>query len=240
MTINLALRPGDTVTADHLHRLPTPVARFLHHAGVVGTRVPRRFHQRQHGRIRMKPDGPWLPLTARQTYTLDPPGFVWEARARFAPLLYVHGTDTLVDGNGHMVFRLAKLVKVVDASGPDMDQGVVMRYLNETMWFPWAMLTRPISWQPIDDRHARAHIEVGDISDSGVLTFDDTGRLLDFEAMRYHNGEPGSFELWSTPVDEYGVLAGLRVPVHGYADWHLADGDFRYIELNVHDGVAEV
>jgi len=40
------------------------------------------------------------------------------------------------------------------ATGSEIDQGAMMRYLNEMTWFPAAFLGENISWRAIDDTSA--------------------------------------------------------------------------------------
>ena len=64
------------------------------------------------------------------------------------------------------------------------------------------------------------------------MVFDESGKLVDFVAQRYRIVDGRSaLERWSTPVDEYGELGGLRLPVRGRAVWKLADGDVEYIDV---------
>ena len=58
--------------------------------------------------------------------------------------------------------------------------------------------------------------------------------MVNFEADRYM-GKKGSFEKWpwSTPMGEYRELNGLMLPVTGAAIWHLDDGDFSYIRVEI-------
>lgn len=66
------------------------------------------------------------------------------------------------------------------------------------------------------------------------MFFDEGGKLIDLVAERYRIVDGGSaLERWSTPVDEYGELGGLRLPVRGRAVWKLADDDVEYIDVTV-------
>ena len=46
---------------------------------------------RESGEFKMGEGKPWIPLRATQHVSLAPPGFVWHARMRMAPLLWVEG-----------------------------------------------------------------------------------------------------------------------------------------------------
>jgi len=53
-------------------------------------------------------------------------------------------------------------------------------------------------------------------------------------AKRYRTVEGGyDLETWSTPVIEYGELAGLKLPIRGKAVWKLPDGGLEYIDISV-------
>jgi hypothetical protein len=63
---------------------------------------------------------------------------------------------------------------------------------------------------------------------------DEAGRLMNFIAKRYR-GNKGSYtlETWETPMTEYGMLAGLNLPIRGGALWKLSTGDEPYIDVKL-------
>ena len=65
-------------------------------------------------------------------------------------------SDRYVDGRGSIEMRLLGLMPVANARGERLDQGALLRYLNETMWFPAAVLSPYIAWEGIDATSARA------------------------------------------------------------------------------------
>ncbi|MFP3361349.1 DUF6544 family protein, partial [Planococcus sp. SIMBA_143] len=73
---------------------------------------------------------------------------------------------------------------VADSSGPEIDQGTMLRYLAETIWFPSAALNDYIIWKHIDENNAEATMTYGDISATGVFTFNSEGDPTHFEAER--------------------------------------------------------
>lgn len=82
-----------TVTEGRLATLPAPAQRYLRHAGVVGKPVPRLVRVRQNGRLRSRPDARWMPFTAEQVYSVDPPAFVWRAGMPSLAMPLVAGRD---------------------------------------------------------------------------------------------------------------------------------------------------
>ncbi len=218
------------VTADMLQRLPEPVRRYLNYTNVVGEPWVKTVRLKQTGRFRTAPDKPWMPMTAVQYYTTNPPGFLWKARFRMFGLPLVNARDTYKAGHGHMFGKLAGLFTIFDERGEEYDQGSMMRYLSEMIWFPIAFFGENIAWQAVDDHCAQVNLTDSSRSLSGRLFFDDAGRPTKFTATRYYSKGKGDLQLedWSTPITEYGLRAGLNLPIRGQAVWKLASGDYPY------------
>ena len=133
-----------------------------------------------------------------------------------------------------MFGKLAGLVTVFDARGEHLDQGSLLRYLSEMIWFPAAFLGENISWQSVDEHTAQVTLSDQGKRVSGLLHFDASGQLTNFTAERYRE-VAGDFSLdsWSTPITGYGVMQGLNLPLAGQAVWNLPEGDFTYIDLQI-------
>ena len=225
-----------SVTLEMIAGLPSPVQRSLHRSGLVGSEVPATVTVRQKGQIRTGADVRWLRFTAVEEYDLDPPGFDWKASLKIGGLTVGRAIDSLRDGHGRMHVRLLGLSTVVNATGPEIDQGSLMRWLNETMWFPAVWATDVISWEEIDGVSASGSVRVGGLTVGAEFRFDDEGRLVDFRADRYRDAESG-YEMtpWSTPLTEHTRFNGIELPSSGSAVWSLDDGDFEYIQIQVTD-----
>jgi len=236
------VRPSQptVITEAMVAGLPEPVARYLRYTGVIGRPIAQTVEVIQKGRMRPGPGQPWMALTARQVYSVDPPGFVWAGQILVGPLPVARARDLYLEGQGAMLVTVGSLLTVVDARGPEMDQGSMMRYLSEMMFFPTAFLGANIAFEPIDDQSARVTLTDHGHDVAGTMRFDAVGRLTTFEALRYQLVD-GKNELtaWSTPVSSYGQFEGLRIPVRGTAVWKLADGDLTYIDVTVTELVSD-
>jgi hypothetical protein len=222
------------ITANQLNHLPEPVRRYLTHAGIIGTPWIETVRLRYTGKFRTGADKPWMGITADQVYRTDPPAFHWKARLSMMGLPLLSGSDTYKNGHGHMFGRLAGLFTIFDARGPEMDQGTMVRYLQEIIWFPTAFLGDNITWKAVSEHAADVTFHDGGRSVSARLYVDDEGRLLTFKAERYTEKE-GSFamRMWTTPMTEYGLRGGLNLPVRGQAVWHMPEGDLTYADLTL-------
>lgn len=218
------------VSEEMLVGLPEPVQRYLRYTGVVGKPFVRRAQLRQSGRMLLGRGQPWVPLKAEEWYAAQPPGFVWDATLFVGPLPVVRARDMYRAGGGHMLIKVASAFTVADAKGEELDQGEMMRYLNEMMWFPSAFLADNVSFEALDATSARVTLTDHGRRVTATLFFDADGRLSEFEGRRYADGE---LETWSVPVTAYGELAGLNLPTRCKAVWKLARGDEDYIEVTV-------
>lgn len=218
-------------TEEDVAVLPKPVQRWLHWSGVVGKPIPTTVRLRQEGELRVGDFG-WLPFTAEQYYSTQPPAFLWTTNVRMAPGVSVVGQDRYVDGRGFLEMRVLGAIPVARDEGADMDEGDLLRYLNETMWFPAGVLSPHISWEAIDTTSARATMEYGGSRGSAVFFFDEQGRPTNMTADRFDR-EYGGVVPWSTPITAYGEFHGIRIPTEGEGVYARPDGDFSYIRLTI-------
>lgn len=214
--------------------LPEPVRRYLIFTGVPGQPWVEDVVLEYSGKFRQGPDRPWMPMTARQTYTTSPPSFVWDARFKFMGLPLLRAWDEYRSGRGHMFAKLAGLITLFDVRGEKLDQGAMLRYLSEMIWFPTAFLGENITWRALDSNSAEVQMDDAGKTVSGTMYFDDDGRVTNFTAQRYRETD-GDFSLdpWSTPIKGYAKMAGLNLPTRGSAVWNLPPGDFEYVDLEI-------
>ncbi len=222
------------VTADMLKNLPEPAQRYLNYTGVTGQPWIDTVRIRYAGIFRLGADKPWMPLKAEQFYTVNPPGFHWKARLKMFGLWIARGDDTYKAGHGHMFGKIAGLYTIFDARGDELDQGTMMRYLNEMTWFPIALLSDYVTWQAVDERSFDVTFTDHGKSVTARFIVDELGRLTNFITKRYRENK-GNYTLdtWTTPMTEYGSLAGLNLPIRGQAVWKLSSGDLPYADLKL-------
>ena len=231
LAANIVTAPA-VVTEGDLAALPEPVQRWLRWAQVVGKEYPATVRLQQEGRFRQAEGESWMPFTAEEYFTTEPPAFVWKTRMQMFPLISIVGRDRFAGGKGSIEMRLLGSVPVADASGPRMDQGALLRYLNETMWFPAAALSPYITWEGVDANSATATMSYAEVTASATFVFDARGRPVDMIAERQDLAR-GELETWSTPMLAYDEFQGVRVPSEGVGLWKYESGDFPYIELRI-------
>ncbi|WP_423189799.1 DUF6544 family protein [Alkalibacterium sp. f15] len=225
---------SEVVTEEDIIDLPTSVQRWLKYSGIIGKETIVSGRLKQQAEMRMDAEGQWMSVKAEQYFTSEKPGFVWNASIKAAPFIHIAGRDKYLNGKGSMLIKPMSLFTVADSKGEEIDQGTLLRYLAETVWFPSAVLNDYISWKEIDDNNAKATMTYGEISTSGVFTFNQMGEVIKFEAERYgdFNGE-FSLETWSISMSDYKAFAGIKVPTEGKITWRLDEGDFNWFNFEV-------
>jgi hypothetical protein len=175
----------EKITAKDIKDLPEPVQKYLRYTQIIGTEKINFVRLKQKGFFRQKPDQDWAPLEAEEYYTTHPPGFIWHGKIKANHFLSVKARDKYHGGEGNMLIKLWGLITVADAKGDEMDQGALVRYLNEIMWFPTAYLNDYIEWEPIDSNSAKVTMSYEGVTASAVVYFNEKGEMTNFVAKRY-------------------------------------------------------
>jgi hypothetical protein len=229
------------VTEADLAHLPTPVAAYVRAGGAVGRPHVHGFHADIHGRIRGGAEAAWMRWTGEQVNTMgaEPSRvFFMDATMKGVPADILHA---YVGPSARMQVRVASLVTIVDASGPDMDRAETVTLLNDLcVLAPAALVDAPIDWTPIDEDHAKATYTNAGNTVSAVLTFDEHHDLVDFvsdDRLRSSaDGRTFTRQRWSTPIEDHRLFDGRRVGAFGRACWHPAnEASFDYLEFHVDD-----
>lgn len=217
-----------------LEGLPFCVQKWLLQAEVVGKEKIRCARLKQKAMMRMREGKPWMPTEVEQYFTVDKPGFIWKAHIKAAPLFHIAGRDRYDEGKGNMLIKLLTWIKVADATGEEIDQGTLLRFLAEIMWFPTAALSSYIKWEEIDSHAAKATMTYRGVCASGVFTFNETGEVISFGAKRYMEAKGKySLEDWLVRIEESKKFQGVNIPFKGEVIWKLKTGDFCWYQFEI-------
>jgi hypothetical protein len=224
--------PGVAVTEAMLAGLPAPAQRYFRYSGVLGQPIPRLVRITQKGRIRGSAGDNWMNFEADETYSTSPPAFVWRASFPVVVAPVALGRDEYLEGRGSILMKMLAVLPLADEHGDELAAAGLMRYLNESMWFPASLLGPNVEITPIDDASFRATLSDRGLSAEAVFFVDGEGRLVNFRANRYDTSTR-AIGTWETPVSGYRSINGLNLPTRGSAVWKRDAGDLSYIELEV-------
>jgi hypothetical protein len=230
---NQPIEKTGIITSEDLKKLPAPVARYLEYCGWVGKEKPINFHVRMNGKFSLK-QGKWSKVNVDQYSWLDRP-----VRLFHISNWIVGGRHRMDNRGAFMLIKLFGRFKIVDASGPEMNQAELVTYLNDICLIaPAALIDAPIIWETIDDLTAKATISELGNTVSATLCFNEKGELINFKSNdRFATPDgtnPQNFP-WSTPIGEYIEIDGIKFPGYGEAIWHYPEGDQCYAKFFVKD-----
>ena len=219
------------ITLKDLERLPELLKNHLILSHVAGTKRALNLTIKQKGEIKTDKNKDWMPFTAAQYFSSSHPGFVWDAK-----IFPIYVRDKFLDNKGEVKVTFLGLKTIAVATGKEVDQGALLRYLGELVWMPSGLLDDRITWSERDAHSLNAILTVGSLSVNGVFYFDSKGLINRFEAKRYFesNGEY-TLEDWSAILDSYSTFDGILLPNKGRVIWNLKEGDFEYFIFEVVD-----
>lgn len=208
-------RPSERFDAAMVADLPEPARRWLVHAITPGTPLWPSVVLIMRGEIRL---GAWRPFTATQV--LAPPrGFIWAATARFMGIP-VTGFDRYSGGSGQMHWRLAGVLPVIKAIGPDVTRSAAGRLAGEMALAPTTF--RGATWTPgVDADHAVATWRIGDHDERSEFAVDRDGRLREIVMQRWGNptGEPFGRYPFGVAIEAEREFAGVIIGSQLRAGW---------------------
>jgi len=231
-----SLNRHEIINQGAISQLPSIVQKWLIRCDVVGKNKIQTVHLNQKGEMRTALENKWMPVVAEQWFTTEEPGFIWNADVGTGTFMQFSGRDKYQNGKGHMVIKLYSLFPVANSKGTEIDQGVLVRYLSEIIWFPTAVLEDYLVWEEIEPLKAMATMNYGGLSVSGVFSFNAEGDVLSFEAQRYYDRKEGAtLETWFIDIDENSnkTFNGIRIPTKATVTWKLSSGDFTWFNLEI-------
>ncbi|WP_130806187.1 DUF6544 family protein [Senegalia massiliensis] len=225
---------GEIIIKEDIKKLPKNVQLWLEYSGIVGKEKITSVRLKQKAYMRLEKDKSWMEVEAEQYFKTEEPGFVWNANIKMVPLIHISGRDKYNKGKGNMLIKPLSLFTIADSKGREIDQGSLLRYLAEMVWFPTASLNDYLTWEEIDKYNARVTMNYKGIKASGIFTFNDKNQIINFEAQRYgeFNGEY-RLETWSIPIRNYKEFEGIKIPTKGDVTWKLNSGDFNWFNFEI-------
>ena len=215
--------------ADLAH-LPAPVQRFVRASGAVGRPRVQGFKAELDAEMYRKPGGAPMPSTSVQYSFIPSPTRLFFMKSRMFGL----PVQVLHDYAGERAtfrVRVASLVNVVDEGGVPFSKVETVTLLNDLCFFaPGALVDPRLAWEPVDDRTARVTFTNGPHAVSATLFFNDQDELVDFTSDDRPQLVDGVFRpyRWSTPIEGYRRLGGLRLPTGAAAVYDQPEGPFTY------------
>jgi hypothetical protein len=198
--------------------LPQTAQRFLHTAMREGAPAAHAVRLNMHGEIKLKG---WCPFRAEQVIHRDR-GMIWSARVRMNGLP-VSGYDRLLDGEGHMLWKLLGLFNVARESGPDVSRSIAGRLAGELVWLPSAFLGADVRWSEGEENEVLATLPIQGFEQTLRLRLRPNGHLRNVSLMRW--GRPDEGEHREIPfgavAEEVCTFRHFTIPNRMRAGWYF-------------------
>jgi hypothetical protein len=226
----------DILTEEDIKNLPEPVQKYIRYANAIGKEKVRNFTVAFEGEFRLDPKKGWAKMKAQQyTDLTDTTRLYYMDMKMFG--LPVYGLHRYIDGKATMLAKVAGLIKVVDGSGSEMNEGETVTIFNDMcMLAPGSLIDERIEWETVDSKTVKAAFTNKGIKVHAVLYFNDKGELINFVSEdRYYSPTGKTYEKykWSTPISEYKDFNGTRISSGGEAVWTLPEGDYSYGRISI-------
>lgn len=228
-----SVQQSEVFTVEDIEHLPLPVQRYFNHCGYIGkpkmAYMAISFHDVD---FVLSPDKPKMKIDYTQYNSVHEPLRIAFIDTSMYGIPF-QGLDSYVDGIGRMKGVIAKGITLFNQTGAEMDRASLVTFLSESLVLPNAALQPYITWEAIDDLHAKATISYYGIEASGIFTFNERGQALSFTTNdRTLTATDGSKQQvpWSAQFSEYRSKNGIQQPTHLQAVWHYDEGDLVYFD----------
>ena len=220
------------VTEADLNDLPAPVQKYLRTTGCVGRPRIQNFKAVFTGDFRNGLNGPWMEFRSEQYNFIDHPTRLFLMKATMHGLP-VEGLHIFREDSATMQIKLASFFQVVNAKGPEMNQGETVTLFNDMCLMAPATLIdkEKIQWEADGPFSALAKFTHMGNTIRARLSFNQAGELTDFVSNdRFFSPDGKTFKSypWSTPVRSYRELDGRTIPSYAEVVWHTPEGEFTY------------
>ena len=216
-----------TFSYEQLKGLPEPVQRYFKYSLKEGQPYISTVRLTHGGTFKTGLDKDWITIKGEQFYTVQEPGFLWKGTTS----MFI-ARDRYISGKGGLTIYLLGIIKIIHGEGPEYNQGELLRWLGECIWFPTAFLpSENLSWSPIDTNRARVSFKYNGLDIFYIVTFNKIGQITRLETKRYMNSE--KLETWAGVCGEYKEFNSVNIPSYIEGMWILSGKEFSYARFTI-------
>ncbi|HRV52709.1 MAG TPA: hypothetical protein P5162_06410 [Bacteroidia bacterium] len=210
-----------------LQNLPEPVQRYFKLVLPEGQPYISYIRLEHDGQFKIGPDKKWTNIEGEQYFTTQSPGFIWKGSTNMFT-----ARDMFLSGKGSLTVSLFSVIRIVDAKGEKYDDGELLRWLAESVWFPTNFLPSDnLGWTAVNSDQAELIFTFDKKELNYLVTFNQNGEIVSFQTKRYMNED--SLEIWEGKVSSYKRINGMLIPTMIEAVYKLKTGDYSYAKFNL-------
>ncbi|MEO8240073.1 MAG: DUF6544 family protein [Flavobacterium sp.] len=218
-----------TYSYKQLSGLPEPVKKYFRHVLKEGQPYISYVNLTHNGLFKTGKDNDWIKMEGEEYFTTEKPGFIWQGKTTMFT-----AKDQYINGHGSLKVLLLSFYNIVDGKGEHYDQGELLRWLGESVWFPTNLLPgEHLQWSAIDKTSARLDFNYRGLSVGYKVIFNELAEIVQLETQRYMGAD--KLETWIGKMSNYKMLNDILIPTTVEAIWKLKKGEFSYAKFHVEE-----
>jgi len=210
-----------------LNGLPVPVQQYFKHVLKPGQQYITSVRLKHSGLFKSSEKDKWEKIKGVQYFTVSIPGFIWKGKTSLFTAV-----DMLLDGKGRLSVFLFSFLKILHGKGEKYDQGELIRWLGESVWFPTNLLPgKNLRWLEKDALHATLHYDYNGTTISYLVSFNEKNEIISMETNRYKGSQ--ALQKWIGKYAEYKTRNGMLIPTIVEGAWvdNEAEDPYAIFEL---------
>jgi hypothetical protein len=213
--------------------LPVNARRWLDRALPAEAPSLKRITNRQTGQIQVRDR--WLPFTAETVYEPDPFSFLWRARLKMLPGVWVAAEDGHDGQKGWGGSKLWGIVPMGGRTGPEVFRMQLVRSLAELPWMPQFALAIPgLEWSMSGDEAFEIRASVGDEALAVRFELNAEGDIIQASGRRHYDVPDGFVEVpWRVAYGDHRAVGQVRMPTSAAATYEQAAGPWTYWKARI-------
>lgn len=212
-------------TQQQLVNLPPPVKRYFNHVLKNGQPYIHAARIKHKGQFKPGINKDWVTIKGEQYATTVKPGFIWKGTTTMFT-----ARDMFIGDKGRLIVSLFSLFNIVDASGDKYNQGELLRWLGESVFYPTNLLPHDnLQWIAIDEQSAKLTFNYNGLNLYFIVRFNDAGEITQLETKRYMDDT--NLETWVINAANYTPFNNVLVPTDAEVLWRLPTGDVSYAKF---------
>ncbi len=232
---NIGLSPPEYFSEDELEGLPLNVQRYLRLSLEDGIQKPQFVRLKQKGLFKTDAESDWKKLSAEEYFSVNEPGFLWNARIQTSPFFWVQAIESYSNKSGSVLIKFLSSINITGLTGNEIDISALIRYYSEAIFFPAAFLDKNITWTYKDFNSSSAVFRVNDLKFTLNFYFDENGFVERIESPDKFRTTRTGFQksVYVLSLSNYKKINGITVPTKAEVQWKLPGRDFTYGKFEI-------
>ena len=214
--------------------LPSAAQCWLNKALPGDLDIPSSIRIEQEGAMEIR--GRWTPFKASGVYRVAPLSFVWRAKFRMLPGVWIVAEDGHLGGQGWGGARLWGLIPMGKRTDPQVLTTQVVRNLGELPWLPsFVLADSTLRWIDAGETVFEVQGSAGDQDVKVRFEIDDHGDVIRARSPSRPYDVPGGYAEapWHYEFSDHREFSGVRIPAAAVATFEKEDGAGEYFRCSI-------